>query len=65
MYLFIRFLSDLNEGVYVQLTMESVLLNQDGKQLLVIIISTLQYSMYMCLHVCIILLYYVHMVLHI
>ena len=30
-----RFLEDLFEGVYVQQTMESVLLNEDGKQLLV------------------------------
>ena len=31
----IRFLEDLEEGVYIQQTMESVLLNEDGKQLLV------------------------------
>jgi WASH complex subunit strumpellin len=31
---FNRFLEDLNEGVYVQQTMESVLLNEEGKQLL-------------------------------
>lgn len=30
-----RFLEDLNEGVYVQQTLESVLINEDGKQLLV------------------------------
>ena len=30
-----RFLEDLFEGVYVQQTIESVLLNDDGKQLLV------------------------------
>ena len=30
-----RFLEDLFEGVYVQQTIESVLLNNDGKQLLV------------------------------
>lgn len=30
-----RYLDDLNEGVYIQQTLESVLLNEDGKQLLV------------------------------
>ena len=30
-----RFLEDLEEGVYIQQTLESVLLNMDGKQLLV------------------------------
>ena len=30
-----RFLEDLEEGVYIQQTLENVLLNQDGKQLLV------------------------------
>uniref|UniRef100_A0A4W3IH07 WASH complex subunit 5 n=1 Tax=Callorhinchus milii TaxID=7868 RepID=A0A4W3IH07_CALMI len=29
-----RFLEDLNEGVYIQQTLETVLLNEDGKQLL-------------------------------
>ncbi|XP_028673445.1 WASH complex subunit 5 [Erpetoichthys calabaricus] len=29
-----RYLDDLNEGVYIQQTLESVLLNEDGKQLL-------------------------------
>ncbi|GCB74711.1 hypothetical protein scyTo_0003802 [Scyliorhinus torazame] len=29
-----RFLDDLNEGVYIQQTLEAVLLNEDGKQLL-------------------------------
>ncbi|XP_053415600.1 WASH complex subunit 5 isoform X2 [Nycticebus coucang] len=29
-----RYLEDLNEGVYIQQTLESVLLNEDGKQLL-------------------------------
>ncbi|XP_043544483.1 WASH complex subunit 5 [Chiloscyllium plagiosum] len=29
-----RFLDDLNEGVYIQQTLETVLLNEDGKQLL-------------------------------
>ncbi|WAR23300.1 WASC5-like protein [Mya arenaria] len=29
-----RFLEDLNEGVYIQQTLESVLLNNDGKQLM-------------------------------
>ena len=30
-----RFLEDLEEGVYIQQTLENVLLNEDGKQLLV------------------------------
>ena len=30
-----RFLEDLEEGVYIQQTRENVLLNEDGKQLLV------------------------------
>ncbi len=30
-----RYLDDLNEGVYIQQTLETVLLNEDGKQLLV------------------------------
>ncbi len=30
-----RFLEDLDEGVYIQQTLETVLLNEDGKQLLV------------------------------
>lgn len=30
-----RFLEDLDEGVYIQQTLESVLLNDDGKQLMV------------------------------
>ncbi|XP_016375613.1 WASH complex subunit strumpellin-like [Sinocyclocheilus rhinocerous] len=30
----IRYLDDLNEGVYIQQTLETVLLNEDGKQLL-------------------------------
>ena len=30
-----RFLEDLEEGVYIQQTLEDVLLNEDGKQLLV------------------------------
>ncbi|XP_037022639.2 WASH complex subunit 5 isoform X1 [Artibeus jamaicensis] len=29
-----RYLDDLNEGIYIQQTLESVLLNEDGKQLL-------------------------------
>lgn len=32
---FSRYLDDLNEGVYIQQTLETVLLNEDGKQLLV------------------------------
>lgn len=31
-----RYLEDLEEGVYIQQTMESVLLNDDGKQLMVL-----------------------------
>lgn len=30
-----RYLDDLNEGIYIQKTLETVLLNEDGKQLLV------------------------------
>lgn len=30
-----RYLDDLNEGIYIQQTLETVLLNEDGKQLLV------------------------------
>lgn len=30
-----RYLDDLHEGVYIQQTLETVLLNEDGKQLLV------------------------------
>ena len=30
-----RFLEDLDEGVYIQQTLESVLINEDGKQLMV------------------------------
>ena len=30
-----RFLEDLEEGVFIQQTLESVLLNEDGKQLMV------------------------------
>ena len=30
-----RFLEDLEEGVYIQQTLENVLLNEEGKQLLV------------------------------
>lgn len=34
-----RYLDDLNEGVYIQHTLETVLLNEDGKQLLVRIVT--------------------------
>lgn len=34
-YLLFRYLDDLHEGVYIQQTLETVLLNEDGKQLLV------------------------------
>lgn len=30
-----RFLEDLDEGVFIQQTLESVLLNEDGKQIMV------------------------------
>lgn len=30
-----RYLDDLHEGIYIQQTLETVLLNEDGKQLLV------------------------------
>lgn len=30
-----RYLDDLNEGIYIQQTLETILLNEDGKQLLV------------------------------
>lgn len=32
-----RYLEDLDEGVFIQQTLESVLLNNDGKQLMVMI----------------------------
>lgn len=32
---FDRYLEDLDEGVFIQQTLESVLLNEDGKQLMV------------------------------
>ena len=32
-----RFLEDLDEGIYIQQTLESVLLNDDGKQLMVLL----------------------------
>ena len=38
---FSRFLEDLDEGVYIQQTLESVLLNDDGKQLMVGMSKTL------------------------
>ena len=34
----LRYLEDLDEGVFIQQTLESVLLNDDGKQLMVGII---------------------------
>ena len=33
--LYFRFIDELNEGVYIQQTLESVLINEDGKQLMV------------------------------
>ena len=30
-----RFLEDLDEGVYIQQTLETVIFNEDGKQLMV------------------------------
>lgn len=39
-FFFCRYLDDLNEGVYIQQTLETVLLNEDGKQLLVIFDSS-------------------------
>ena len=39
-----RFLEDLDEGVYIQQTLDSVLLNEDGKQLLVNIYILHNYS---------------------
>ena len=41
--LYWRFLEDLEEGVYIQQTLESVLLNGDGKQLMVQYIVQLAY----------------------
>ena len=38
-FLIIRYLEDLDEGVFIQQTLESVLLNEDGKQLMVKLIS--------------------------
>ncbi len=37
---FCRFLEDLDEGVYIQQTLESVLINDDGKQLMVRFVSS-------------------------
>lgn len=34
-FILLRYLDDLHEGVYIQQTLETVLLNEDGKQLLV------------------------------
>lgn len=31
----IRFLEDLDEGVYIQQTLDTVIFNEDGKQLMV------------------------------
>ena len=39
LFLIIRYLEDLDEGVFIQQTLESVLLNEDGKQLMVKFIS--------------------------
>ena len=38
-----RYLEDLDEGVFIQQTLESVLLNEDGKQLMVRISFILKY----------------------
>ena len=38
-----RFLEDLEEGVHIQQTLENVLLNDDGKQLLVSGNSTIDF----------------------
>lgn len=35
LFLTVRYLEDLDEGVFIQQTLESVLLNEDGKQLMV------------------------------
>ena len=49
-FLIIRYLEDLDEGVFIQQTLESVLLNEDGKQLMVKFISVsdsvIHYMMY-------------------
>lgn len=34
-FLFFRFLEDLEEGIFIQQTLDSVLMNEDGKQLMV------------------------------
>lgn len=39
-----RFLEDLDEGIYIQQTLESVLLNEDGKQLMVTISIIMAFS---------------------
>lgn len=39
LFLTFRYLEDLDEGVFIQQTLESVLLNEDGKQLMVKFIS--------------------------
>jgi Hereditary spastic paraplegia protein strumpellin. len=38
-----RFLDDLEEGLFIQQTLESVLLNEEGKQLLVCNVNILKY----------------------
>ena len=44
LFLIIRYLEDLDEGVFIQQTLESVLLNEDGKQLMVKFISVSDHS---------------------
>ena len=34
-FFFFRFLEDLEEGIFIQQTLDSVLMNEDGKQLMV------------------------------
>ena len=56
--LLLRFLEDLEEGVYIQQTMESVLLNDDGKQLMVRWFSFVTNSNTIVLQLIILLIYY-------
>lgn len=43
-----RFLEDLDEGIYIQQTLENVLFNEDGKQLLVGSLVIIDYGSNSC-----------------
>ena len=50
LFLTFRYLEDLDEGVFIQQTLESVLLNEDGKQLMVNFISISELCALLWLH---------------